>query len=152
MSERASAVAIIEKFNGQTVLGSSAPLQVRFADSPAQKKLKNQTARKRILRPRDFQPMAGFPVRPMMPITPETMLGIAPAGAGQPYYHDQQYIHYSAPLMTATVAEHPSPGAPSTEGDSLASPPDDDMKELAAQVEQKLQVSANGNDSISVSH
>ncbi|KAI8139759.1 hypothetical protein BJV82DRAFT_646056 [Fennellomyces sp. T-0311] len=90
MSDRASAVAIIERFNGQTVLGSSAPLQVRFADSPAQKKLKNQTARKRILRPRDFQPMASFPVRPMMPITPETMLGIAPAGTGQPYYHDQQ--------------------------------------------------------------
>ncbi|KAI7850481.1 hypothetical protein BDC45DRAFT_446976 [Circinella umbellata] len=85
LAERDSAVAIIEKFNGQTVLGSSAPLQVRFADSPAQKKLKNQTARKRILRPRDFQPMAGFPVRPMMPITPETMLGIAPAG-----YQDQQ--------------------------------------------------------------
>ena len=85
LAERDSAVAIIEKFNGQTVAGSSAPLQVRFADSPAQKKLKNQTARKRILRPRDFQPMAGFPVRPMMPITPETMLGIAPAG-----YQDQQ--------------------------------------------------------------
>lgn len=91
MSDRASAIAIIEKFNGQTVEGSSAPLQVRFADSPAQKKLKNQTARKRMIRPRDFQPMAGFPMRTMMPITPETMLGIAPTGtAAHFYYYDQQ--------------------------------------------------------------
>lgn len=91
MSDRASAIAIIEKFNGQTVEGSSAPLQVRFADSPAQKKLKNQTARKRMIRPRDFQAMAGFPMRTMMPITPETMLGIAPAGApAHLYYYDQQ--------------------------------------------------------------
>ncbi|KAI9498295.1 hypothetical protein BDB00DRAFT_783933 [Zychaea mexicana] len=89
LADRSSALAIIEKFNGQTVAGSSAPLQVRFADSPAQKKLKNQTARKKMFRPpRDFQPMAaGFPPplgvavsaatgRPM-PITPEDMLGIA---------------------------------------------------------------------------
>ncbi|KAI9319199.1 hypothetical protein BX666DRAFT_1923992 [Dichotomocladium elegans] len=90
MSDRASAVAIIEKFNGQNIAGSSAPLQVRFADSPAQKKLKSQTARKRILRPRDFQPMSGFSVRPMMPITPETMLGIAPAASGPyAYYHPE---------------------------------------------------------------
>lgn len=90
MADRNSAVAIIENFNGQTVMGSSAPLQVRFADSPAQKKLKNQTARKRMFRPRDFQPMAaaGFPVRPMMPITPETMLGIAPnPSGGMPVYY-----------------------------------------------------------------
>ncbi|KAG2223049.1 hypothetical protein INT45_008250 [Circinella minor] len=100
LADRSSAVAIIEKFNGQSIPGSSAPLQVRFADSPAQKKLKNQTARKKMFRPpRDFQPMvAGFPPpsldvavsataavaaaaatsgRPM-PITPEDMLGIAP--------------------------------------------------------------------------
>ena len=100
LEDRSSAVAIIEKFNGQTIPGSSAPLQVRFADSPAQKKLKNQTARKKMFRPpRDFQSMAaGFPPpslgvavsttaavaaaaattgRPM-PITPEDMLGIAP--------------------------------------------------------------------------
>ncbi|KAI9309198.1 hypothetical protein BJ944DRAFT_154744 [Cunninghamella echinulata] len=81
MSDRHAAVSTIERFNGQTVPGSSAPLQVRFADSPAQKKLKNQTSRKRMVRPpREFQSMTapGFPVRHMMPITPETMLGIAP--------------------------------------------------------------------------
>ncbi|RCH84589.1 hypothetical protein CU097_000605, partial [Rhizopus azygosporus] len=40
MTDREAAVAIIEKFNGHVIEGSSAPLQVRFADSPAQKKLK----------------------------------------------------------------------------------------------------------------
>lgn len=110
LSDRPSALAIIEKFNGQTVDGSSAPLQVRFADSPAQKKLKSQTARKKMFRsPRDFQPMtAGFPqplpatmaasiaavvtaagagARPM-PITPEAMLGMAPVG---------EPVHYADP-------------------------------------------------------
>lgn len=90
--------------------GSSAPLQVRFADSPAQKKLKSQTARKKMFRsPREFQPMtAGFPqplpgtmaasiaavatavgagARPM-PITPEAMLGMAPVG---------EAVHYADP-------------------------------------------------------
>lgn len=63
---------------------------MRFADSPAQKKLKNQTARKRMIRPtRDFQPMASFSMRPMMPITPETMLGIAPSH----YYPEQMLQH-----------------------------------------------------------
>jgi hypothetical protein len=91
MMDRDAAAAIIDRFNGHIIEGSSAPLQVRFADSPAQKKLKNQTARRRMVRPRDFQPMAGFSVRPIMPITPETMLGIAPAGGAPPqgYYPDQ---------------------------------------------------------------
>lgn len=79
MTDREAAAAVIEKFNGKSIEGCSAPLQVRFADSPAQKKLKSQTARKR------GQPIATFAMRPMMPITPETMLGIAP-----PYYHPQQ--------------------------------------------------------------
>jgi hypothetical protein len=94
LTDREAASAIIERFNGHTIEGSSAPLQVRFADSPAQKKLKNQTARKRMIRPQDFQPMASFSMRPMMPITPETMLGIAPAvstSTPRPqYYADQQ--------------------------------------------------------------
>ncbi|ORY94782.1 hypothetical protein BCR43DRAFT_333044 [Syncephalastrum racemosum] len=143
MADRDSAVAIIEKFNGQTVMGSSAPLQVRFADSPAQKKLKNQTARKRMFRPRDFQPMAaaGFPVRPMMPITPETMLGIAPnpAGGMPVYYPDHpQFAHYPAPL-TAAPTEIESADVQKSH-DGLASPPDDETNELAAAVEQKLAV------------
>lgn len=86
MCDRLAAVSIIERFNGHVVAGSSASLQVRFADSPAQKKLKNQTSRKRVVRSREFQSMsAGFPpMRHMMPITPETMLGIAPLNPANP--------------------------------------------------------------------
>lgn len=89
MIDRAAAVAIIEKFNGHILEGTSVPLQVRFADSPAQKQFKNQTTRKKpttAIRPppREYQPMfpaspPAFPAPMMMPITPETMLGIAPA-------------------------------------------------------------------------
>lgn len=83
MSDRLAANSIIERFNGHVIAGSSASLQVRYADSVAQKKLKNQTSRKRVVRSREFQSMsAGFPpMRHMMPITPETMLGIAPLNA-----------------------------------------------------------------------
>ncbi|KAI7905164.1 uncharacterized protein BX663DRAFT_430292 [Cokeromyces recurvatus] len=91
LTDREAASAVIEKFNGQTIEGSSAPLQVRFADSPAQKKLKNQTARRRMVRPHEYQSMAAtFAIRPIMPITPETMLGIAPANSmHHPYYQSQ---------------------------------------------------------------
>ncbi|KAI8380616.1 hypothetical protein EDC96DRAFT_604100 [Choanephora cucurbitarum] len=79
--DRLSASAIIDKFNGHSISGSSAPLQVRFADSPAQKRLKNQTSTSKrtikTLRDNIFP----FPIRPMMPITPETMLGIAPSSS-----------------------------------------------------------------------
>lgn len=92
LTDREAASAIIERFNGHSIEGSSAPLQVRFADSPAQKKLKNQTARSRrmVRPPRDFQPMASFSMRPMMPITPETMLGIAPSH----YYTDPSQLQH----------------------------------------------------------
>ena len=50
MIDRESALAIIQKFNGFILPGSSVPLQVRFADSMAQKKLKSQTQRKRVWR------------------------------------------------------------------------------------------------------
>ncbi|KAI9467801.1 MAG: hypothetical protein EXX96DRAFT_492983 [Benjaminiella poitrasii] len=91
LTDREAASAVIEKFNGEIIHGSSAPLQVRFADSPAQKRLKNQTARRRMVRPREFQSMAAtLAIRPMMPITPETMLGIAPANSmHHPYYQTQ---------------------------------------------------------------
>ena len=86
LTDRDAASAIIDRFNGHSIEGSSAPLQVRFADSPAQKKLKNQTARRRMVRPREYQAMPGFSMRPMMPITPETMLGISPVS--HHYYTD----------------------------------------------------------------
>lgn len=84
LGDRQSASAIIDKYNGHSISGSSAPLQVRFADSPAQKRLKNQTSGSKrtttVKNPRDLFP-CGFPVRSMMPITPETMLGIAPSSS-----------------------------------------------------------------------
>ncbi|KAI8086148.1 uncharacterized protein BX664DRAFT_335030 [Halteromyces radiatus] len=83
LTDRYSAVTIIDKFNGQTITGSSAALQVRFADSPAQKKLKHQTARKRLLKsasPRDYQSMTAVTFNHhQLPVTPETMLGFTPS-------------------------------------------------------------------------
>jgi len=84
LGDRQSASAVIEKYNGHSITGSSAPLQVRFADSPAQKKLKSQTSsstNKKTKHPRQDNntTIFPFPIRPMMPITPETMLGIAPS-------------------------------------------------------------------------
>lgn len=103
MTDRDAASAIIDRFNGHSIEGSSAPLQVRFADSPAQKKLKNQTARRRMIRPtRDFQPMASFSMRPMMPITPETMLGIAPSSH---YYPEHQMLQYQVVQQQHSVNE-----------------------------------------------
>ncbi|CAO0803468.1 unnamed protein product [Mucor circinelloides] len=94
LTDREAATAIIERFNGHTIEGSSAPLQVRFADSPAQKKLKNQTARRKMVRPHEFPPMAAFTMRPMMPITPETMLGIAPAVSTSTSLHHLPHYHH----------------------------------------------------------
>jgi hypothetical protein len=84
LADRQSASAIIEKFNGHSISGSSAPLQVRFADSPAQKRLKSQTSSTKkvpIKNHRDNTTIFPFPIRPMMPVTPETMLGIAPSSS-----------------------------------------------------------------------
>ncbi|CEP12843.1 hypothetical protein [Parasitella parasitica] len=102
LTDREAAAAIIERFNGHVIEGSSAPLQVRFADSPAQKKLKNQTGKRKVIRPREFPPMAAFTMRPMMPITPETMLGIAPSvSTSAPLHHFPQYHHpqYAAHIV-----------------------------------------------------
>ncbi|KAF1800269.1 hypothetical protein FB192DRAFT_1423692 [Mucor lusitanicus] len=111
LGDRQSASAIIEKYNGHSITGSSAPLQVRFADSPAQKKLKSQTSStKKNKHPRhdnnnnnsnnnNNTTIFPFPIRPMMPITPETMLGIAPSSSNsyprsivttEPIHHHQQ--------------------------------------------------------------
>ncbi|RUP38693.1 hypothetical protein BC936DRAFT_138391 [Jimgerdemannia flammicorona] len=115
MADRNSAVAVINKYNSHTLPGSSVPLQVRFADSIAQKKLKGQTARKRMWRAREFQNMNMQPfARPLqMPVTPETMLGIAAAAQGQPGQPSLQY--YAEGLVTGypgqPYAAYPQPGA-----------------------------------------
>lgn len=59
MEDRDSALAIIQKFNGYQLPGASLPLQVRFADSLEQKKLKGQTARKRMWKAREFASLGG---------------------------------------------------------------------------------------------
>jgi RNA recognition motif-containing protein len=100
LADRQSASAIIDKYNGHSISGSSAPLQVRFADSPAQKRLKSETSTTTNNSKKQQQPpmplgaststglrntrdlLHGFPNRSnMMPITPETMLGIAPSSS-----------------------------------------------------------------------
>ncbi|KAI8070801.1 hypothetical protein BC940DRAFT_295595 [Gongronella butleri] len=124
MLDRPAAIGIIERFNGHVIDGSSAPLQVRFADSPAQKKLKNQTSRKRMVRSRDFQSMAGgFPMR-HMPVTPETMLGIAPANSAYPV----------PAYMGPPPHHHLVSSAP--EGDTT----DADLIDLTSSVEKDLKI------------
>ncbi|ORX88672.1 hypothetical protein K493DRAFT_235915 [Basidiobolus meristosporus CBS 931.73] len=60
MSDRDSALSIIQKFNGVVLPGSHLPLQVRFADSMAQKKLKGQTTKKRVWARGEFSGMVMF--------------------------------------------------------------------------------------------
>ncbi|CAG8569009.1 5730_t:CDS:2 [Diversispora eburnea] len=82
MEDRDSALAIIQKFNGYQLPGANLPLQVRFADSLAQKKLKGQTARKRMWRTtREFAASLGGRMIPQVPVTPEHMLGMAAPGS-----------------------------------------------------------------------
>ncbi|KAI8393992.1 uncharacterized protein BYT42DRAFT_552983 [Radiomyces spectabilis] len=139
MADRQSALAIIERFNGHTVVGSSAPLQVRFADSAAQKKLKNLTARKRMVRPRDFQPMASFSAMPMMPITPETMLGIAPSPMPAVY----QTLP-SQPLPGVSYAQTPASMAKAA--DLPESSTTGTMDDLTNELQQMHVSSSAGND------
>lgn len=132
MGDREAASAIIDKFSGHNIEGSSAPLQVRFADSPAQKKLKSQSARRRVVR---HQPLAGFSVRPMMPITPETMLGFAPVPS-HPYYTTEphiihpQYAHHIHPSHHHYV--HPN------NNNDIKS---DEITDLTGDLEQKMKLS-----------
>lgn len=72
VAERDAAEGIIHKFNGIHLPNSPYPLQVRFADSVAQKKLKGQTAKRRMFRAREFgdgmqpQGMYYHPTSPQM--------------------------------------------------------------------------------------
>ncbi|CAO3590828.1 unnamed protein product [Absidia cylindrospora] len=109
LTDRYSAATIIDKYNGKSIAGSSAALQLRFADSPAQKKLKHQTARKRVFKtasPCDYQSMTavtlGHPTQQQqsyqqqqLPVTPETILGFAPS---------QQQQQQPGPIHTALAS------------------------------------------------
>ncbi|KAG5437456.1 hypothetical protein PCANB_000884 [Pneumocystis canis] len=59
MSDREAADAIIENFDGKKLPGATMPLQVRYADSPSQKRLKGQTARRRLWRAREYNVLTG---------------------------------------------------------------------------------------------
>jgi len=59
MMDREAADAIIEKFNGKLIPGCTQPLQVRYADSPQQKRLKGSTARRRFMRAREYNVLTG---------------------------------------------------------------------------------------------
>ncbi|KAG1047647.1 hypothetical protein G6F43_009914 [Rhizopus delemar] len=138
MTDREAASAIIEKFNGYVIEGSSAPLQVRFADSPAQKKLKNQSAtRRRVVR---HQPLAGFSVRPLMPITPETMLGFTPAPS-HPYYAEHPHmIHPQYAHLLHQSHHYVQP--PTTDNNDIMPKENDEITDLAGEVEQKMKLAA----------
>ncbi|CAO3680564.1 unnamed protein product [Umbelopsis vinacea] len=136
MSDRSAAISVIETFNGHTLPGSNVPLQVRFADSLAQKRLKGQTARKRVWRARDFQPMTGFTARPMqMPMTPETMLGFASTTSGT-----TEAGGNSVYMSQANFAQYPNPQQPYYgDNDNLETTPKID-DELSTAVENKLKI------------
>ncbi|OZJ02578.1 hypothetical protein BZG36_04187 [Bifiguratus adelaidae] len=142
MSDRPSAQAIITKFNGHTLPDSSVPLQVRFADSLAQKRLKGQTAKRRMFRSviRDYGPgMAGMPTMGSVgmdmaqsqyqpgavpswgvPLTPETVLGLsAPGNELQPNQEEgNELADRMARQMTVHDNEYAQPNAmdPNTVG------------------------------------
>ncbi|CAO3626609.1 unnamed protein product [Cunninghamella blakesleeana] len=128
LTDRLSAQTIIDKFNGQTIAGSSAALQVRFADSPAQKKLKHQTARKRIFKthsPHDYQSMTAISLN--HPVTPESMLGLA---SSMHQIHQQQQ---------STSNNDISPVIANSKG--LASPPSED--DLVSDMNKRLNINDN---------
>jgi len=65
MTDRESADAVIEQWNGKCYPGSDVPLQVRFADTPMQKKLKSVTARRRSWRAKEYNSLTqGRPLSP----------------------------------------------------------------------------------------
>ncbi|CCG81240.2 Sporulation-specific protein 5 [Taphrina deformans PYCC 5710] len=61
LADRNSAEAVIDKFDNTCLAGSpdDLPLQVRFADSPNQKRLKGQTQRRRQWRAREYNLLTG---------------------------------------------------------------------------------------------
>lgn len=91
MTDREAADAVIEQWNGKSYPGSDIPLQVRFADTPMQKKLKNVTARRRSWRAKEYNSLTQG--RPMSPETQryydeQFSQGTMDYPAGQLYQND----------------------------------------------------------------
>jgi len=59
MADREAAIAVITRFNQTTLPNGPAQLQVRFADSLAQKRLKGQSSRRKIMMNHIMAPMGG---------------------------------------------------------------------------------------------
>ncbi|KAI9140635.1 hypothetical protein BKA69DRAFT_1078987 [Paraphysoderma sedebokerense] len=146
MSDRETALAVIQKFNHTNLPNSSSPLQVRFADSVAQKKLKNQVSRRRIMMSgggmmmpgapdMGFQgyrnpmlqgmPMVGMPMglaqqRPPSPGEPSPAAGTFPPQYMQPPYYPPAHgvSHYQVYYPV-----HPQPHVPPANGDHIESKP-----------------------------
>ncbi|CAG8747770.1 24609_t:CDS:2, partial [Racocetra persica] len=148
MEDRDSALAIIQKFNGYQLPGANLPLQVRFADSLAQKKLKGQTAKRRMWRTREF-PSLGGRIIPQVPVTPEHMLGMAtpgsppghgaylqyysegvqppgayPAGSISPPFGPQYVPRYYQPLYSGPILHHGMEGQIVATDTSAPNPPE----------------------------
>ncbi|CAG8678985.1 23869_t:CDS:2 [Dentiscutata erythropus] len=149
MEDRDSALAIIQKFNGYQLTGANLPLQVRFADSLAQKKLKGQTAKRRMWRTtREFQSLGGR-IIPQVPVTPEHMLGMAapgsppghgaylqyysegvqppgayPAGSISPPFGPQYVPRYYQPLYSGPIIHHGTEGQMVAADTSAPNPPE----------------------------
>ncbi|KAK9762942.1 hypothetical protein K7432_010823 [Basidiobolus ranarum] len=118
MSDRDAAVSIIQKYNGVVLPGAHLPLQVRFADSMAQKKLKGQTTKKRVWARGEFSGMSG----PPSPLTPEHLLAMGSPSGGldvsqlppQPgqmmagYFHEVGPERYPQGMMPQ-YGQHPTP-------------------------------------------
>ncbi|KAJ1966378.1 hypothetical protein IWQ62_002437 [Dispira parvispora] len=83
LSDRESAQRLIHAFHGQILPGAEAPLQMRFADTPAQKKLKRQSSRRRTPKPKDGE---GGELPHASPRTATGRLG-SPGKLPPVYYH-----------------------------------------------------------------
>ncbi|KTW28434.1 hypothetical protein T552_01697 [Pneumocystis carinii B80] len=79
MSDREAADAIIENFDGKKLPGAAMPLQVRYADSPSQKRLKGQTVSRRLWRAREYNVLTGRSII-------DDSLGFSSLGLGIDHY------------------------------------------------------------------
>lgn len=154
MADRESAEAIIKKFENATDdEGSRSCLQVRFADSHSQKRLKSQTQRRRQWRAREYNILTGN-------ISAEDGFLFDPYPALDPFqaisqqgYSDFGYAGYrtDSPAMdnqmgynmSDDVAAQPRSLQPSSAEETMRSgnaENDDDASSLAGQIAAKLGV------------
>ncbi|KAL1919009.1 uncharacterized protein VTP21DRAFT_2390 [Calcarisporiella thermophila] len=140
MVDRQSADAIIQKYSGVTLSGASAPLQARFADSAAQKKLKDQVVKRRM-----WKATQGYGRVIPEPLTPETVLGIGTSGGvispAIGYYEYPPSVQVQGAAHSATSIEEYEDSL------ELAETSSREEIDLSALAQQKLAIRAdNGGD------